>query len=82
MNIALWVVSILVALAFGFSGANKVFATNKYRESAAWTESVDPRTVQVIGVLEILGAVGIILPEWAGILPWLTIVAVFGLALM
>jgi hypothetical protein len=82
MNIALWVVAILAALAFGFSGANKVFATSKYREGAAWARSVAPRTVQMIGALEILGAIGIILPQWTGVLPWLTIVAGFCLALM
>ena len=82
MDIALWVASILVALAFGFSGANKLLATSKYREEAAWAHSVAPRTVQIIGALEVLGAVGVILPEWTGVLPWLTIVAAFGLALM
>src|SRR5690606_2527075 len=77
-----WIVAILVALAFGFAGANKVLATAKYREGAAWARSVAPRTVQTIGILEILGAVGIILPEWTGVLPWLTIVAAFRLALV
>ena len=35
MNIALWVVAAMVALLFGFSGANKVLAIDKYRERAA-----------------------------------------------
>jgi uncharacterized membrane protein len=82
MNTALWVVAIVTSLLFGFSGAYKVFATGKYREGAAWARSVAPRTVQMIGALEILGAIGIILPQWTGVLPWLTIVAGFCLALM
>lgn len=82
MDTVLWVVAVLVALLFGFSGANKVLATAKYREGAVWAQSVAPRTVQIIGALEILGAVGIILPEWTGVLPWLTIVAACCLALM
>ena len=37
--------------------------------------------MRIIGALEILGAIGIILSQWTGILPWLTIVAGFCLAL-
>ena len=35
-----------------------------------------------IGVCEVLGVVGLILPEASHILPWLTIAAAFGLALI
>src|SRR4051794_15471782 len=82
MNTALWVAAIVTALLFGFSGANKVVATGKYRAAAAWARAVDARTIQTLGVLEILGAIGIVLPQWTGVLPWLTIAAAFGLALM
>ena len=82
MNTALWIVAIVTALLFGFSGAYKVFATGKYRAGAAWARSVDARTITTIGVLEILGAIGIVLPQWTGVLPWLTVVAGFCLALM
>ncbi len=43
----------------------------------------DPRhsVVEAVGVLEILGALGVILPWATGILPWLTPLAAIGLGL-
>jgi hypothetical protein len=38
--------------------------------------------VRTIGVLEILGAVGLILPPMTGIAPWLATAAAIGLALI
>jgi DoxX-like protein len=46
-----------------------------------WVKDVGPRAVRLIGSLEILGAVGLILPAVTGIWPWLTLVAAAGLAL-
>jgi hypothetical protein len=38
--------------------------------------------VRFIGVAEILGAIGLILPALTGILPWLTVAAAIGLAIV
>ena len=46
-----------------------------------WVTSVGPGGVRLIGSLEILGAIGLILPAVTGILPWLTPLAATGLAL-
>src|SRR3954468_24740018 len=46
-----------------------------------WVEDVAPNTVKLIGTLELLGAIGLILPLLTGILPWLTPVAAMGLVL-
>jgi hypothetical protein len=40
-----------------------------------------PRIVRLIGVLEILAAIGLILPAVTGIWPWLTPLAAAGLVL-
>lgn len=83
MNIGLWIVQILLALAFLMAGAMK--ATQPLDRLAVrmqWVKSMrPPRLVRVIGALEVLGAIGLILPAVTGILPWLTPVAAIGLVL-
>jgi len=82
MNAALWVVQILLALAFLGAGFLK---TSKTKEQLAtrmkWVESFSPSVIKLIGVLELLGAIGLVLPALTGILPWLTPLAAAGLAL-
>jgi uncharacterized membrane protein YphA (DoxX/SURF4 family) len=76
MNIALWVIQILLALAFGMAGIMKVTQPiDRLEARMGWVKSVGPRGVRLIGALEILGAIGLILPAVTGILPWLTPVA-------
>jgi len=82
MNIVLWVVQILLALAFGLAGIMKVSQPiDKLETRMGWVKSVGTRGVRLIGTLEILGAIGLILPAVTGILPWLTPVAASCLAL-
>ena len=82
MNIALWIVQILLALAFLMAGTLK--ATQPIEKLAArmtWVQSVRSWMVRLIGILEILGAIGLILPAVTGIWSWLTPVAAIGLVL-
>ena len=82
MNIALWIVQILLALAFAMAGIMKVTQPiDRLETRMEWVKDVGPRGVPLIGSLEILGAIGLILPAVTGILPWLTPVAAAGLAL-
>ncbi len=82
MNIALWIVQILLALAFALSGFGKVSQpVEKLRERMNWAKHVAPGVIRLIGSLEILGALGLILPKATGYLPWLTPVAAVGLVL-
>ena len=82
MNIVLWVVQILLALAFGMAGIMKVTQPiDRLETRMGWVKSVGPGGVRLIGSLEILGAIGLILPALTGTLPWLTPVAAACLAL-
>ena len=82
MNIALWILQILLALAFGMAGIMKVSQPiDKLETRMGWVKSVGPRGVRLIGSLEILGAIGLIFPAVTGILPWLTPLAAACLAL-
>ena len=82
MNIALWIIAGLLALAFLAAGAMKL-AQPKEKLAAtgmAWVEDFSPGMVKTIGALEVLGALGLILPAALGIIPVLVPIAAVGLA--
>jgi uncharacterized membrane protein YphA (DoxX/SURF4 family) len=82
MNIALWIVQILLALAFLMAGTMKATQPiEKLMARMTWVQSVRSWMVRLIGTLEILGAIGLILPAVTGIWSWLTPVAAIGLVL-
>jgi putative oxidoreductase len=83
MNAVLWVAQGLLALAYlpagGMKASQPVDALGK---RMAWVRSTPETLVRVIGVAEVLGAIGIILPLLTNILPWLTVAAAIGLVLV
>lgn len=83
MNTALWIVQALLALAFLMAGGMKVAQTrSKLMEMGMeYVEDFTDAQVKGIGVVELLGAVGLILPMALDILPVLTPLAAVGLAL-
>ena len=82
MNIALWIVQILLAFAFLMAGTLKATQPiERLAQRMTWVKAVPSWTVRLIGILEILGAIGLILPIVTGILPWLTPLAAAGLVL-
>ena len=82
MSIALWVVQALLAAAFLVSGATKLSQPReKLVKNMAWVEDFSQGAVRVIGALEVLGAIGIVLPTLTKVLPWLTPLAALGLVL-
>jgi len=82
MSTALWVVQVLLAAAFLVSGATKLSQPKeKLVKNWAWVEEFSQPTLRIIGVLEVLGAIGIVLPALTGILRWLTPLAALGLVL-
>jgi uncharacterized membrane protein YphA (DoxX/SURF4 family) len=83
MNIALWVVQVLLAFAFVAAGVMKsTQPISKLSTSLAWTGQVSPGLVRFIGVSELLGGIGLLLPALTGVLPWLTPLAAACLALV
>jgi len=82
MTLALWIVQGLLALAFIMAGFMKAFQpVERLRERMSWSRHVTPPLIRLIGTLEILGALGLILPVATHILPWLTPLAALGLVL-
>jgi putative oxidoreductase len=81
MNIALWVVAGLVGLAFLLAGFMKAFMpVDNLKKNMAWVTTVPAPFVRFIGVAEMLGAIGLILPAVTGIASWLVVAAAGGLA--
>jgi uncharacterized membrane protein YphA (DoxX/SURF4 family) len=80
VNPVLWGVQVFLALFFLAAGAPKILGRGMER----WTGFAEmPRTqVIFIGVAEVLGAAGLVLPVATGLLPWLTPLAAVGLAII
>src|SRR5260370_37583817 len=83
MNAVLWVAQGLLALAYlpagGMKASQPVDALGK---QMAWVRSTPEALVRFIGVAEVLGAIGIILPLLTNILSLLTVAAAIGLVLV
>jgi len=83
MNVILWVVQCLLAVAYLLAGVPKASLPIKaLSKRVGWIGAVPAALVRFIGVAELLGAIGLILPMLTGILPWLTVAAAMGLAVL
>ena len=84
MNIVLWIIAGVLAAAFAAAGAMKLTQPKEKLAASgmAWTEDFHPGMVKVIGALEVLAAIGLILPAALGIAPVLVPLAALGLVLV
>ena len=81
MNVALWIAAGVLALAFGAAGLMKITGKREQMlERMPWVADFSQGQVQAIGVVEVLGALGLILPGVTGIAPILVPLAAAGLA--
>ena len=82
MNIALWIVQGLLAAMYLMAGSLKTFNLARAKEQMPWAKNRSDAFVRFVGISELLGALGLILPLVTGILPWLTVLAATGLTLI
>lgn len=83
MDIALWIASGLLAAAYVFAGINKATQPKaKLATSLPWTEDFSAGTIKFIGIAELLGGIGLILPWLTDIAPVLTPLAATGLVIV
>lgn len=81
MDTALWIAQGLLAVAFLGAGVLKLVKSKaELAPRMAYVEDFSARTIQAIGALEVLGAVGIVLPWLLDIAPFLTGWAAVGFA--
>ena len=80
MNVVLWIIAAVLALAFLGAGVAKLAQPNeKLHQQMAWVEDFSPGTIKMIGALEILAAIGLIVPAALDIVPILVPLAATGL---
>ncbi|MFD1715953.1 DoxX family protein [Amnibacterium flavum] len=83
MQIAYWIVAGLLALVYLYSGGVKILRSReKLRPMMGWVDATPVAVIKTIGVLEVLGAAGLILPPLTGVAPALAIAAAIGLILV
>jgi uncharacterized membrane protein len=86
MNLALWIIAGLLAVAYLVGGGGKLVMPKEkiaaVGPSARWVEDFSAGTVKVIGALEVLAAVGLILPALLDIAPVLVPLAAVGLVMI
>jgi uncharacterized membrane protein len=80
---ALWVAQVLLAIPLVAIGLTHATRRDKATGRSSWMLAVSKPLLTTIGVLEILGAIGLVVPWATGIAPWLTpLAAIAVVALM
>jgi hypothetical protein len=94
MNLALWIAAGLLAVVFLVSSSTKLLVPKQNLDgllqrlgpaaqaSGEWTRDFSPGALKTIGVLELLGAAGLILPAALDIAPVLVPLAASGAVLL
>ena len=85
MNIALWIAQGLLALVYLAAGGLKVLRPREQLVISGnfdWMKDSSDAGVKALGLVEILGALGVILPWLTGIAPVLTPIAAIGLVVV
>ncbi|MBD8868043.1 DoxX family protein [Nocardioides donggukensis] len=81
MNLTLWIVASVLAVVFAMAGLTKLtLPREKLPESMAAVKELSPGTIKFIGAVELLGALGLILPAVFDVAVFLTPLAAAGLA--
>ncbi|MEU1470896.1 DoxX family protein [Streptomyces sp. NPDC005761] len=83
MEIAYWIVAGLLAAFYLYAGGKKVAQRQEQlAPMMGWVDTVPMWLVRVIGIVEILGAAGLVLPPLTGIATVLATVAALGLLVL
>jgi uncharacterized membrane protein YphA (DoxX/SURF4 family) len=84
VDVVTWILQIVLAVAFLGAGLLKLVRPRRALVDAGmgWAQDFSDGGVRLIGLLEVVGAVGLVLPRLTGIAPILTPLAAIGLALV
>ena len=82
MNIALWVLQVLLGVYFLFVGVNHFIVPPGLPAQMSWMYELSPGMHYFSGIAEILGGLGLILPGLTKRYTWLTPLAAAGLVLV
>jgi uncharacterized membrane protein YphA (DoxX/SURF4 family) len=83
MNVFLWILQVVLAVAFAAAGLAKLTQPKaKLSATMGWVDDFSAGAVKMIGAIEVLAAIGLVLPALTGIAPVLTPLAAVGLVLV
>jgi hypothetical protein len=85
MDVVMWVVSGLLAATFLVAGGSKLIRSRQQlldTGQMGWVDDFDDGPVKLIGAVELLAALGLVLPWALDVAPVLTPLAATGLALL
>ena len=83
MDLFVWVGQTVLAIVFAVLGPLKLqYESFITRRGSAWAKDVPKRQVQLIGILETLGAIALVWPLATRTVPWLSPIAGLCLALL
>ncbi|MDF3029409.1 MAG: hypothetical protein K0S23_3716 [Fluviicola sp.] len=82
-HIVLWIAQILLSLCLIWAGIVKLFQPIDQLETMwPWTGEVSPALVKLTGIIDLLGALGLLLPSLFKFKPILTPIAAIGIILL
>jgi hypothetical protein len=83
MKIAYWIVAGLLGVFYLYAGGKKVAQSKEQlAPMMGWVDTVPMWLVRLIGVIEILGVAGLVLPPLTGIAPALPMLAALGFVVL
>jgi hypothetical protein len=79
LKLAYWIVAGLLGAFYLYAGGKKVAQTKEQlAPMMGWVDTVPMGLVRIIGVIEMLGVAGLVLPPLTGIAPGLAVAAALG----
>ena len=83
MTTVIWILKVLIALLFTFTGLNKMLLPKAklFAKGMKGLTGLDEKKIKIVGLLEILGVLGLILPALLNIYPVLSDISALCLAL-
>jgi uncharacterized membrane protein YphA (DoxX/SURF4 family) len=82
MNPLIWMIQILMAVLFVLHGLAMFNPPMAVQESVVKNMGYSLPFLKIIGTLEVLGGLGLILPAWTRIMPFLSPLAALGLVII
>jgi hypothetical protein len=85
MSVVLWIIAGLLAALYLFAGLTKAAQPREKllaNPQMGWAADYSDSAVRAVGAVEILGALGLVLPQATGLAPALTPLAAIGLVLV
>lgn len=82
MNVALWIVQVLLALAFAGAGFDQAFNYDDAQRRLPWVGALARGAALTLGLLEIAAAVALVVPAATNTVPSLTVLAAAALAVL